>query len=71
MIHKRSWTPAPRTEPEFAGRWGLLSDDGRWIAVIYTSEAEARSAAAAMTRANASLGRSDNDNSSDCYSRVS
>jgi hypothetical protein len=71
MVHKRSWTPSPRIEREFAGRWGLLSDDGKWVAVIYASEAEAKSAAAAMTRTHASLGRSDNDNSSEAYSRVS
>lgn len=61
MAQKLIWVPALRVEPEFQGRWGLRSQDGRWVAVAYASEAEAKIAAAAMTVTQPKA-RSDNDN---------
>jgi len=70
MTQKVSWVPAPRVEPEFLGRWGLRSHDGRWVAVVYANEAEAKIAAAAMT-SNQGRTRSDNDNGAASFLRVS
>jgi hypothetical protein len=70
MAQKLIWVPTPRVEPEFQGRWGLRSQDGRWVAVAYASEAEAKIAAAAMT-VTQPKSRSDNDNSAANLSYVS
>jgi hypothetical protein len=70
MKQKLIWVPTLRVEPEFQGRWGLRSHDGRWVAVVYASEAEAKIAAAGMTFAQSST-RSDNDNLAGSLSRVS
>jgi hypothetical protein len=70
MTQKPSWVPAPRVEPEFLGQWGLRSYDGRWVAVVYASEAEAKIAAAAMTSFQGRT-RSHNDNVAASLSRVS
>lgn len=61
MAQKLIWVPTPRVEPGFQGRWGLRSQDGRWVAVAYASEAEAKIAATAMTVPQPKA-RSDNDN---------
>jgi len=70
MTQKLIWVPTLRVEPEFHGRWGLRSHDGRWVAVVYASQAEAKIAAAGMTCAQSST-RSDNDNLAASLSRVS
>lgn len=70
MAQKLIWVPALRVEPEFQGRWGLRSQDGRWVDVAYASEAEAKIAAAAMT-ATQPKAWSDNDNLAGRLSYVS
>lgn len=70
MTQTRSWIPARRIEPEFAGRWGLRSSDGRWVDVVYGSEAEAKAAAAVIMRS-PKAACPDNDNNSASSSRVS
>jgi hypothetical protein len=70
MTHKLSWVPALRVEPEFLGRWGLRSYEGRWMTVVYANEAEAKIAAAAMTSSPGRM-RSQNDNVAASLSRVS
>lgn len=46
MVHKRNVIAARLPQPEFDGRWGLRSAlDGRWLPVVYASEAEASAAA--------------------------
>jgi hypothetical protein len=70
MKQQLIWAPTLRVEPEFQGRWGLRSHDGRWVAVVYASETEARIAAAAMTSTQCKT-RSDNDNVAASLSRVS
>lgn len=70
MAQQLIWVPTPRFEPEFQGRWGLRSGDGRWVAVVYASEAEAKTAASAMTITQPKT-RSDNDNAAARFSFVS
>lgn len=51
MVHKRNVIAARLPQPEFDGRWGLRSAlDGRWLPVVYASEAEASAAASGPSR---------------------
>lgn len=59
-MFKRHLLASPRPEPELAGKWGLRStQNGRWMPVVYASEAEAEAVASAIMLAGTKAARDD------------